>query len=116
MKGLVGQLDVGVCTLAEAIRIYHLAKAHGIDLFTQNWHNGLLTIANAHFLASLPEEHVLEMFIGQGPLQWDILKDPPETEGYLTLSTAPGWGVELADDLETRFPHIPGPWGRAVER
>ena len=76
----------------------------------------LLTIANAHFLAALPEEHVLEIFIGQGPLQWDILKDPPETEGYLTLSTAPGWGVELADDLETRFPHIPGPWGRAVER
>ena len=111
-----GQLDVGVCTLAEAIRIYHSAKANGIDLFTQNWHNGLLTIANAHFLAALPEEHVLEMFIGQGPLQWDILKDPPETEGYLTLSTAPGWGVELADDLETRFPHSPGPWGRAVER
>jgi len=30
--------------------------------------------------------------------------------------SAPGWGAELADDLETRFPHIPGPWGRAVER
>ena len=101
---------------ARPSRIYHRAKEHGIELFTQNWHNGLLTIANAHFLAALPAEHVLEMFIGQGPLQWDILKDPPATEGYLALSDAPGWGVELADDLETRFPYIPGPWGRAVER
>ena len=56
------------------------------------------------------------MFIGQGPLQWDILKAPLATEGYLALPDAPGWGVELADDLETRFPYIPGPWGRAVER
>ena len=111
-----GQLDVGVCGIDEAIRIYHRAKEYGIELFIQNWHNGLLTISNAHFLAALPEEHVLEMFIGQGPLQWDILKDPPATEGYLALPTAPGWGVELADDLETRFPYIPGPWGRAVER
>ena len=111
-----GQLDVGVCSLGEAIRIYHRAKEYGVELFTQNWHNGLLTISNAHFLAALPEEHVLEMFIGQGPLQWDILKDPPATEGYLALPDAPGWGVELADDLETRFPYIPGPWGRAVER
>ena len=111
-----GQLDVGVCGIDEAIRIYHRAKEYGIELFTQNWHNGLLTISNAHFLAALPEEHVLEMFIGQGPLQWDILKDPPATEGYLALPDAPGWGVELADDLETRFPYIPGPWGRAVER
>ena len=111
-----GQLDVGVCGIDEAIRIYHRAKEYGIELFIQNWHNGLLTISNAHFLAALPEEHVLEMFIGQGPLQWDILKDPPATEGYLALPDAPGWGVELADDLETRFPYIPGPWGRAVER
>ena len=111
-----GQLDVGVCTLAEAIRIYHAAKDCGIGLFTQNWHNGLLTVHNAHFLAALPAEHVLEMFIGQGPLQWEILKNPPETEGYLRLPDGPGWGVELADDLEARFPHIPGPWGRAVER
>jgi len=110
------QLDVGVTSLSEAIRIYHRAQEHGIELFTQNWHNGLLTLANAHFLAALPEEHVLELFIGQGPLQWDILKNPPASEGSLPIPDAPGWGAELADDLETQFPYIPGPWGRAVER
>ena len=46
-------------------------------------------MVNAHFLAALPEEHVLEMFIGQGPLQWDILKDPPATEGYSRCPTRP---------------------------
>lgn len=112
----MGQLDVGVCTLKEAIRIYRKGLDYGIPVFTQNWHNGLLTTANAHFLAALPEEHILEQFIGQGPLQWGIIKESPIENGYFNLPTGPGWGVELNDALEQKFPWIPGPWGEHEER
>ena len=111
-----GQLDVGVCTLAEAIRIWKRGSKCGIPVFVQNWHNGLLTVSNAHFLSALPEENVLETFIGQGPLQWGIIKENPVDGGYFTLPDGPGWGGELADDLEERFPWIDGPWGVAEER
>ena len=111
-----GQLDVGVCSLTEAIRIWKRGHECGIPVFTQNWHNGLLTVSNAHFLAALPEPVVLEQFVGQGPLQWEILKEQPIDGGYFNLPSGPGWGVELADDLEERFPWIDGPWGAEVTR
>jgi len=111
-----GQLDVGVCSLTEAIRIWKRGQECGVPVFTQNWHNGLLTVANAHFLAALPEPAVLEQFVGQGPLQWDILKERPIENGYFNLPQGPGWGVELVDDVEERFPWIEGPWGVEVKR
>ena len=53
----------------------------------------------------------------QAPLQWEILKEKPAIEGgYLTLPDAPGLGVDLADDLEARFPYIEGHYGIRVER
>ena len=112
----MGQLDVGVCTLREALRICRRGREFGIPVFTQNWHNGLLTVANAHLLAALPEEHVLEQFTGQGPLQWGIIEENPVADGWFTLPPGPGWGVELAGDLEAKFPWIPGRWGEQEER
>ena len=111
-----GQLDVGMCTLREAIRIYCRGRDYGIPVFAQNWHNGLLTVANAHFLAALPEAHVLEQFVGQGPLQWGILRERPIADGYFNLPADPGWGVSLAPNLAQKFPWIPGSWGEREAR
>jgi L-alanine-DL-glutamate epimerase-like enolase superfamily enzyme len=108
-------------------------KAHadygGIPLIPHNWHNGLMTMANAHMVAALPgidgreslpgkaASGMLELNMRQGPLQWEILREKPAIEdGYLILPDAPGLGVELADDIETRFPYIEGPWGTPIQR
>ena len=113
----IAQLDVGVCGMAEALRIARRASECGIRLIPQNWHNGLLTVAAAHLVAALPHDAVLELFMGQGPLQWDILKEKPViTDGHLTLPQTPGWGVELSKGLEERFPYIEGPWGEKIDR
>ena len=53
----------------------------------------------------------------QGPLQWAIVKDKPRIEAsVLHLLDVPGLGVNLADDLESRFPYFTGSWGLPVER
>ena len=66
-------------------------------------------VAHAHAVAALPRPRVLELCMVQGPLQWGILRDPPAIEdGHLVLPDGPGWGVELADDLEARFPYLEG--------
>ena len=112
----IAQLDVGVCGMAEALRIARRAAECGIRLIPQNWHNGLLTVSNAHLIAALPHEAVLELFVGQGPLQWDILEDAPERrEGHLAMPDGSGWGVSLAENLEEKFPWIEGPWGERVD-
>ena len=67
--------------------------------------------------AALPDPKVLELCMIQGPLQWGILKEKPVIkDGYLELPDAPGLGVDIADDLEERFPYIEGHYAVRVER
>jgi L-alanine-DL-glutamate epimerase-like enolase superfamily enzyme len=111
------QADGGWCGLTEGMRIARRAYEFGVGMCPHNWHNGLMTLANAHLVAALPEPKVLELCMIQGPLQWEILREKPIIrDGYLELPAAPGLGVELAEDLEERFPYIEGPYGVRVER
>jgi len=111
------QADGGWCGLTEGMRIAESAHRFGVPHCPHNWHNGLMTLANAHLVAAMPEPRVLELCMVQGPLQWAILRDPPRMEaGYLFLPDAPGLGAALADDLEERFPYVEGSWAEPVVR
>ncbi|MBM3242707.1 mandelate racemase/muconate lactonizing enzyme family protein [Candidatus Poribacteria bacterium] len=111
------QPDAGMCGITEGMRIGRRAHEFGVDLCPHNWHNGLMTMANAHLVAALPNPRVLELCRIQGPLQWAMLKEPPVIKsGWLELPDRPGLGVELAEDLEERFPYIDGPYAIRLER
>jgi len=99
------------------IEIGRRAHEFGVPMCPHNWHNGLMTMANAHLVAALPDPRVLELNMVQGPLQWEILREKPVIEdGHLELPDRPGLGVELADDLEARFPYIEGSWAVRISR
>ena len=99
------------------MQIAEVAHRYGVDLCPHNWHNGLMTMANAHAVAALPNPKVLELCMIQGPLQWDILKHQPVIQdGWLELPDRPGLGVDIGDGLETRFPYIEGGYTITVER
>ncbi len=111
------QPDMGWCGLSEGMRIAHMAEHYGIKVIPHNWHNGLMTMANAHFVAALPHPILCELCMIQGPLQWAIVKDKPLIkDGKLHLPSAHGLGVELADDVEKTFPYLTGGWGLPVQR
>ncbi len=94
-----------------------MAERHGIELCPHNWHNGLMTMAHAQLVAAIPNTHILELCMIQGPLQWGILANQPIIrEGVLELPASPGLGVELAANLEQQFPYIDGPYGIPIER
>ncbi len=117
MAYAIVQADGGWCGLSEGMRIARRAWEFGVPMCPHNWHNGLMTMANAHLVAALPHPRVLELNMFQGPLQWEMLRQPPRIkDGYLELPAAPGLGVELAEDIEQRFPYVDGPWGVKVER
>lgn len=111
------QPDAGWCGITEAMKIARMAQRYGVDLCPHNWHNGLMTMANAHLVAALPHPHVLELCMIQGPLQWAILAEKPVIQdGWLELPEKPGLGVELAQGLEEHFPYIEGHYAVQVER
>ena len=111
------QPDVGWCGITEALKIAQAAEQRGVRVIPHNWHNGLMTMANAHFVAALPHPIFCELCMIQGPLQWAMVKDKPLIQdGNLHLPTAPGLGVELVDDLEKKFPYLSGSWALPVQR
>ncbi len=111
------QVDAGMAGLSETWRIAMGAHEYGVRHFPHSWHNGLMAMAHVHMVAALPAPAVVELNAVQGPLQWEILREKPRIEdGHLVLPDAPGFGVELADDLEERFPYIEGSWAEMVER
>ncbi len=111
------QQDAALCGITEAMRIARMAHRYGVITCPHSWHNGLMAMEHAHFVAALPVPHMLELCMIQGPLQWAILADKPQIEnGWLVLPDKPGFGVELADDLEARFPYIEGHYAVQVQR
>ncbi len=111
------QPDAGICGITEAFKIADVAARYGVELCPHSWHNGLMAMANAHLVAALARPTILEVCMVQGPLQWAILDQPPAmAAGYLTFPDRPGLGVDLAADLEKRFPMIEGHYAVEVER
>ena len=113
----VVQPDARCSGITEAMRIAKAAHCYGVDCCPHSWHNGLMTMANAHLVAAIPNPRVLEVCMIQGPLQWEILAEKPVIrDGYLEFPDKPGLGVDLAPDLEERFPYIEGHYAIVVER
>ena len=111
------QPDAALCGLTEAARIAQVATRYGADVCPHSWHNGLMAMAHAHYVAALPNPRVVEVCEIQGPLQWGILAEKPAIEGgWLALPERGGLGVDLAEDLEQRFPYIEGHYAIQVQR
>jgi len=111
------QPDAGICGISAVMQIAEVAHRYGVGLCPHNWHNGLMTMANAHAVAALPNPKVLELCMIQGPLQWQILQAKPTiTDGWLEIPDKPGLGVDIPEGLEARFPHIEGGYAISVER
>jgi L-alanine-DL-glutamate epimerase-like enolase superfamily enzyme len=110
------QPDAGVCGLSEAARIGRLAAAHGADLIPHSWHNGLMIMANAHLVASLPNSPMVEECMVQGPLQWDMITGGTRVRNGRVRLDEPGLGVEVNPDLAEKFPYVEGHYSVEVYR
>ena len=92
---------------------WHIARGadyYGIRIVPHNWSTSLGTMCNTHLVAGVPNGHMCEFFMYQNDLREGLLKEPYRpVNGYITLSEEPGFGVELIEHPEKRFPPIPGP-------
>ena len=109
------QPDCNVTGLSEAWAIARMADLKGKPCCPHNWHGGMTTMANAHFVAGIPNRHMLEYNQTYNPFHLDLFVEPMvPKDGYLDLSDRPGFGMELKplEDLEKKYPYLQGNWVR----
>ena len=103
------QTDANLTGITEGWHIGQTVNGYGQYYCPHNWVGGLTTIANIHLVAGVPSGHMCELNQTYNPLKWDIFKEPyPIKNGVLTIPDKPGYGVELIDDIEKKFPWVPG--------
>ena len=107
------QPDCNQTGVTEAWQIAHVAHLRKKYCCPHNWHGGLTTMANAALVAAIPNHLVLELNQSYNPLKEEIFKEPLVVKkGYMDLPNKPGFGVEVIEDVERKFPYIPGPYSR----
>jgi L-alanine-DL-glutamate epimerase-like enolase superfamily enzyme len=103
------QPDCNVAGITEGWHIAQIAHRRGMTLIPHNWHGGGSTMENAHLVAGIPNREYCELNQTVNPLKEEIFKEPLSVvRGSMTLPDKPGYGVELIDGIEKKFPYVPG--------
>ncbi len=103
------QSDCNLTGITENWYIARMAHLRGIKSCPHNWHGGGTTMANVHFVAGIPNSEYCELNQTYNPLKEGIFKEPLTVKnGMMELPDKPGFGVELIDDVEKKFPFVPG--------
>jgi len=97
--------------LTEAWHMARMAHERGILCCPHNWQGGLVTVANAHLMAAIPNGFYLESNMTANPLKEGLFTEPLVVkDGYLDVPGGPGLGVELREGLAEEYPFLDGNW------
>ena len=99
--------------ILECRKIAALAEASYVSVALHNPMGPVATAVNVHFAASIPNFLILEYIPDDSPPRSDFVKEPLMVkDGYITLPTKPGLGVELNEEALTKYPFRP--WYRGI--
>ncbi|MCX6048692.1 MAG: mandelate racemase/muconate lactonizing enzyme family protein [Chloroflexi bacterium] len=92
---------------SRALKSFAIAQAYDALVACHQAQSPFCTAMNAHLHASIPNFLIQENFDDSlEPWTWDLLTGVPRVEnGYLTVSNAPGWGVELNEAEVVKHPY-----------
>ena len=82
--------------MTECWHMARMAASRGKLICPHNWQDGLITAANAHLLAAVPNRFLLESNMTPNPFKAGLFKEKFEAvNGYIDVPQKPGLGVEL---------------------
>jgi D-arabinonate dehydratase len=90
-------------------RIAALAHAAGLPCIPHVYSTAVSLVSNLHFIASLPNAHLIELDRNPNGLRTELLDVPvePGPDGVIELSERPGLGVSLDRDTLRRYAAAP---------
>ena len=99
------QPDASRCGgITEAKRVADLAQTAGLRVAPHSWSDAVAITANAHVVATLPHGVTVEVDQTGNPFVEELLIEPLTVrDGQLTLSNAPGLGIELNPATLNRY-------------
>jgi L-alanine-DL-glutamate epimerase-like enolase superfamily enzyme len=86
-------------------KVAALAEAHGLPVIPHVFSSAVASIANAHFIASIPNGSWLEFDQNPNPLRSELFVEPLEVgpDGTVRLPDRPGLGVTLNQEIVERY-------------
>jgi len=92
---------------SRARAVFAIANAYEALVACHQAQSPFCTAMNAHLHASIPNFLIHENFDDSlEPWTWDLLQGVPRVQhGYLSVSDAPGWGVELDEEEARKHPY-----------
>ena len=100
------QPDVTRCGgITELMRIAAFAHEHGVVTVPHAWKSGIIKAASLHVNAVLPDALLQEYCVSKSMINTQLTREhfPLDSEGYVTVPTAPGLGVEIDGEFLERF-------------
>jgi len=99
------QPDASRCGgITETHRVCQAAHKAGLRAATHSWSDAVAIIANAHVIAAAPNGVTVEVDATGNPFVESLLAEPMSIDdGRLTLSSAPGFGIELDDRVIEQY-------------
>ncbi|HEV2109695.1 MAG TPA: mandelate racemase/muconate lactonizing enzyme family protein [Thermomicrobiales bacterium] len=91
--------------ITECRKVAAVAQAHGLPVVPHVFSSAVSSIANAHFIASLPNAGLLEFDQNPNPLRTDLFEEPivVASDGTVKLSDRPGLGIRLNQETVERY-------------
>jgi L-alanine-DL-glutamate epimerase-like enolase superfamily enzyme len=110
--GAVGVAQPDACRaggISECVRIARMAAESGVNIGTHTWSDAVALMANAHFVAAIPNGLTVEVDQTGNPFIEELLTEPLHIQdGLLHLPDAPGLGIELDEGVLKRLTLPPG--------
>ncbi len=98
--------------ITECRKVAALAQAHGLPVIPHVFSSAVASIANMHYIASLPNGGLLEFDQNPNPLRSELFEEPitVSPDGTVPLPNRPGLGVRINQATIDRYRverHIP---------
>src|SRR5438876_5541559 len=101
----VAIIDVPWNGFSQAVQIGRMAETYEINIAPHNYYSHLADLHSLHLCAVLPNVRIMEIDIDDVPWKADLVSRPPVIEdGHILLSTAPGWGAEVNEEVLRAHP------------
>jgi galactonate dehydratase len=101
----IASVDVIWNGFHQAKKIADLAETFEVNCAPHNYYSHLATFIGAQWCAAIPNARILELDVDDVPWRDDLVTAVPEVaNGELRVPSAPGWGVELVEEVLREHP------------